>query len=188
MAILIGFWQNCDEKKQMQSCLSQSQSNVSRTIGAMAADTTGDDSTWGGVHLLDLPESVLNAIAQHTSNRHAKCHPMLALATATRDVVLRNLKRIRLNLAKQQPQPASTSHHSLARLLNRACREAAPGLDVELNMKDQVDALPEVLQPGLDSGGWHNVSKLEVRTMPGRIPGKVYVCPDCCQQCWVARY
>jgi hypothetical protein len=142
--------------------------HVSSTIEAMLADTAANNPAWGGVHLLDLPESVLNAIAQRTLNRHAKGHPMLAVATAARDVVLRGLTKIKLDLPSKPQQPADVSYYQpTARLLHRACRQAPAGLHVGLTLREQVDALPALLQPGLDSGGWHNVSKLEVRTMFG---------------------
>jgi hypothetical protein len=111
--------------------------------------------------MLDLPATVLNAIAREALRKGANGHPMLAVAKACRDVVLESLSKITLDLSSQSE---GASHQPLARLLNRACCGAAPGLHVKLGLGEHGDvALPLLLQPGLDCAGWHNVHKLEVR-------------------------
>jgi hypothetical protein len=49
----------------------------------------------GTLPLLDLPESILSAIAKHVSAQHVRGHPMLAAARATRNAVLRSLSKIK---------------------------------------------------------------------------------------------
>jgi hypothetical protein len=52
-----------------------------------------------------------------------------------------------------------------ARLLHRACCEASPGLDIDLTLpfRKEPGMLTVLLQPGINSGGWHKVHKLQVR-------------------------
>jgi hypothetical protein len=125
----------------------------------------------GSLQLLELPEAILTTIAQHISlsaiscgDERARGHPMLAVATTTRDAVLRGLRRIRLDLPEEQQQPANHSYQPTARLLHRACCEAGHGLHMELRLGGQEHALPELLHPALDFGGWNNVCELEVRS------------------------
>jgi hypothetical protein len=57
------------------------------------------------------------------------------------------------------------SFSSIARLLNRACRAAPTGLNVELALRQHGNALPELLSPALGSaggGGWQNVHSLSI--------------------------
>jgi hypothetical protein len=49
-----------------------------------------------------------------------------------------------------------------ARLLNRACCQATPGLTVKLRLSYAHGSLPELLQPGIDCGGWSKVHSLKV--------------------------
>jgi hypothetical protein len=114
--------------------------------------------------LLDvLPESVLTVIAKHSfPDRwgYPREHPMFAVATSFRDAVFRVLVKIRLD-----PRIRRSAHPDLqavARLLHRGCCEAASGLNLELEMDEQPEALPIILQPALSSGGWRKVHKLEV--------------------------
>jgi hypothetical protein len=101
--------------------------------------------------LLQLPEAVLTLIAEQLSGSKLS---MLAASRAARDAVLRSLTKIELRLEHQR---------SAARLLNRACREASPGLEADLHLRDQNDALPTLLQPALETvAGWTNVYKLWV--------------------------
>jgi hypothetical protein len=120
--------------------------------------------------LVDLPELVLSAIAKHGfgisetrlwwSRRH-KGHPMLAVSRSLRDTVLASLTKIRLDL---QPELDSCCQPE-GRLLHRACCQAAPGIHLELAVGNNQHALPQLLQPALDVGGWHNVHHLEVSCM-----------------------
>jgi hypothetical protein len=108
-------------------------------------------------NLLQLPEAVLTLIAKQLTSSGLG-HPMLAVSRAARDAVFRSLTKLSLICLGNQG--------SAARLLNRACCEASPGLDVELHLKDQEnDALLTLLQAAFDSAaGWHKVHKLRVRT------------------------
>jgi hypothetical protein len=49
-----------------------------------------------------------------------------------------------------------------ARLLHRACCQATPGLTVKLHLSEVSHRLPDLLQPGIDCGGWSKVHSLEV--------------------------
>jgi hypothetical protein len=110
--------------------------------------------------LLDLPESVLSAIAKHGFSKRAG-HPLLAVARSLRDAVLVSLSKIKLDLAYAQ-SPEGHHYGAQGRLLHRACCKAPPGLNVELNLWGKQDALPQLLQPALKCGGWHNVHRLKV--------------------------
>jgi hypothetical protein len=106
--------------------------------------------------LHQLPEAVLTLITKQLTSSGLG-DAMLAVSRAARDAILRSLSQISLLCLKDQG--------SAARLLNRACCEASPGLDVELHLKDQEnDALLTLLQAAFDSAaGWHKVHKLRVR-------------------------
>jgi hypothetical protein len=110
--------------------------------------------------LLDLPESVLSAIAKHGLNNLAG-QSMLPVARGLRDAVLGNLTKIKLDLQSRlsEEDPRCQSEGSL---LHRACCKAPPGLAVELDLTKQHGALPQLLQPALAAGGWHNVHMLKV--------------------------
>jgi hypothetical protein len=82
---------------------------------------------------------------------------MLGIARGCRDAVLSSLKRVELELDED------SSNQPLARLLHRVCSQAPPGLDLTLALAKQSDALPLLLQPGLQSGGWAHVTALKVR-------------------------
>jgi hypothetical protein len=118
--------------------------------------------------LVDLPDLVLSAIAKHGFDSSPQRwlwaarqtgHPMLAVARSLRDAVLASLAKIRLDLRPQRDSCCQPE----ARLLHRACCQAAPGLQVELDLGNNQHALPQLLQPALDAGGWHNVHRLKVR-------------------------
>jgi hypothetical protein len=49
-----------------------------------------------------------------------------------------------------------------ARLLSRACFQARSGLTVKLRLSSICNSLPELLQPGINCGGWSKVHSLEV--------------------------
>jgi hypothetical protein len=114
--------------------------------------------------LVDLPDLVLSAIAKHgfgSEDEPQTGHPLLAVARSLRDAVLGSLTKIRLDL---QPQLDSRCQPE-GRLLHRACCQAAPGLDVELDLGNNQHALSTLLQPALDIGGWHNVHGFTVSCM-----------------------
>jgi hypothetical protein len=111
-----------------------------------------------------LPEAVLDLIAKLLLS-DGSGHSMLAVSRATRDAVLRSLTRVKLcDLQDQRPA---------ARLLDRACCEASPGLVVKLNLKDKNDALPVMLEAAFDSAArWHRVHNLRVRS-PVYVPSQL---------------
>jgi hypothetical protein len=122
--------------------------------------------------LLTLPATALTQIAQYSItqryvwNKGPGCrHPLLCISRDCRDMVLSSIHSITLD-------PSSFQWHSRrleacdpapwARLLNRACCQATPGLAVKLRLSCTRDSLPELLQPGIDCGGWSKVRSLEV--------------------------
>jgi hypothetical protein len=114
--------------------------------------------------LFELPDDLL---AKITSGSHG--FPLLALSRRGRNLVLERARAIQLKLhwplshSQEQPTVAAA-----ARLLDRACRAAAPGLQVEIKRGGNFCFEPpllSLLQHGLDAGGWgsaHALS-LEVR-------------------------
>jgi hypothetical protein len=110
--------------------------------------------------LTDLPAPILSEIAKQTIPRRP--YPLLKVNRALRDAVLSGLGKISL-VGLQGQQSAAFDYQPLARLLNRACSLVAPrSLDVQLTLGDHREALPALLQPALDTGGWKNVCKLQV--------------------------
>jgi hypothetical protein len=68
---------------------------------------------------------------------------------------------------KRQHASKAFSPAAHAMLLHRACCQAPPGLQLKLNLWKHSDSLPHLLQPGIDCGGWRNVTKLEVGHQQG---------------------
>jgi hypothetical protein len=104
-----------------------------------------------------LPTELLPLIASDHSLRTQYGHPMLGVSRGCRDVVLSGFKKAKLELKK------NTSLQPSARLLHRICCQAPQGLELELDLSWQDDALPSLVQPGLQIGGWPNVHALKVR-------------------------
>jgi hypothetical protein len=116
--------------------------------------------------LLALPDTALTQISQYSITRRGvwqekRGHPLLPASRGCRDMVLSSIRSITLDpvpdtsLKAYDPAP-------WARLLNRACCQATPGLSVNLRLWYSSYCLPELLQPGIDCGGWSKVRSLEV--------------------------
>ncbi len=119
----------------------------------------------------DLPGDVLAQISAGSPGLR-----LLALSRRGRDVVLERARAVQLNFL----MPAAfwlPSDEPAARLLDRACRAAAPGLQVEINIGNphtghgfshnqthrlQSSLLSALLQRGRDAGGWGNVHVLSL--------------------------
>jgi hypothetical protein len=125
--------------------------------------------------LLSLPAAALRQIAQLSTRtcgpvlwftaRHG--HPLLPVNRGCRDTVLSSIHSITL-ISCCDSSPAEDPLHTLspapcARLLHLACCQATPGLTVRLRMSEaDREVLPELLQPGIDGGGWDKVHSLQV--------------------------
>jgi hypothetical protein len=108
-----------------------------------------------------LPEAVVARVAQ--LSKQSRCHPFLRVSRSCRDAALSSCTTIRLcpsELGQQASEAVSLAPS--ARLLHRACCQAAPGLKLRLYLQGHRDSLPYLLQPGLEYGGWRNVRKLVV--------------------------
>jgi hypothetical protein len=105
-----------------------------------------------------LPIELLPVIARDRRlwSTYSNDHPMLGVSRAFRDAVLSSLTGVTLELEED------SSLLPLARLLHRICSQAPPGLDLTLDLPSQGHALPMLLQPGLQCGGWANVTALQV--------------------------
>jgi hypothetical protein len=130
-------------------------------------------STVGGstdtASLLSLPAPVLTHIAESCWRSYSggvaaiHGHPLLGVSQACRDAVLHATKTIRLVPDFRQAGPSAAQKSAAARLLHRACCEAAPGLKVVLDTDFfPADMLSVLLQPGLRNGGWTKVHSLKV--------------------------
>jgi hypothetical protein len=104
-----------------------------------------------------LPKELLPLIAKQC-DWGTSGHPMLGVPRAFRDALLSSLAAVTLELEYHSNLPTAP----FARLLHRACSQAPPGLDVKLDLSERGHALPMLLQPGLQCGGWANVTALEV--------------------------
>jgi hypothetical protein len=115
--------------------------------------------------LSDLPIELWSQLARHSAPRSdAQGHPLLRVARCGRDAVLRSLARVSLDLNSQGEQ-ADSAIRSIAVLLDRACRAAPTGLNVELALGQHGNDLPDLLRPAVDSpegGAWQNVHTLRI--------------------------
>jgi hypothetical protein len=112
--------------------------------------------------LVDLPSPALAVVAKCSSSRRG--HPLLQLSRASRDAVLSSSRTVSLHLAGDEHAPE-------ARLLDRVCSTAPPGLELELDLLEAPKcstALLQLLEPGLSSGGWTHVHELQVSIPAGR--------------------
>jgi hypothetical protein len=126
--------------------------------------------------LASLPDSALSHIAQLYLNRYASGvfrPPLLAVSRACRDSVLSNVMTATLGVQAhprwtevpiQAAVPAKAKVPAWARLLNRTCSLAPPGLNLTLKLSHMSDVLPKLLQPGVNCGGWTKVHSLQVGT------------------------
>jgi hypothetical protein len=113
------------------------------------------------MQLQDLPEAVLVEVAR--CSRREEGHPLLGVSRGCRDTVLGSFSKLFLT-------PLGDDFQSQARLLDRACCKASPGLQLTLelyqlyrhNRSSCSYALCQLLQPGCARGGWANVHDLEV--------------------------
>jgi hypothetical protein len=121
--------------------------------------------------LLTLPETALAQIYQCSFRNHEhreRGHPLLPVSSGCRDMVLSIIRRIALDpsspvsVSKLRKPLEACDPAPWARLLHRACCQATPGLTVQLCLTCIRDSLPELLQPGIDCGGWSKVHSLEV--------------------------
>jgi hypothetical protein len=105
-----------------------------------------------------LPEAVIAHIAYLSKlPRRSRGHPLLRVSRSCRDAVLSSCATIRMYARCQSSTPAPD-----ARLLHRACCQARPGLALWIHLMRFTGSLAELLQPGIECGGWRNVHKLEV--------------------------
>jgi hypothetical protein len=117
--------------------------------------------------LLDLPDPVLAGIAK--LSRDWRRNPLLRVSTSCRDAVLTNASHVDLTLTEQDkdsPEAGGHAYQPQARLLDRACRQAAHGLSLGLRISSSDAyrlALLQLLQPGLNNGGYPAVHELQVR-------------------------
>ncbi len=90
--------------------------------------------------------------------------PMLAVSRAWRDAVLERARAIQLNLHDSVLKNLAPA----ARLLDRACRGAKPGLHLKIDhgfwgpWSSMSTVLPTLLQHGLQAGGWASVHALSL--------------------------
>jgi hypothetical protein len=110
-----------------------------------------------------LPEPVVAHIAHLSKQRPGP--PLMGVSSSCRDAVLSSLTSVRLHPLPASEAPFSPGPH--ARLLHRACCQARPGLQVELILWRHCGSLPQLLQPGIEYGGWRNVHKLKVCDQQG---------------------
>jgi hypothetical protein len=116
--------------------------------------------------LLDLPATALTQIYQHSITKREVDqppggHPLLAANRSCRDIVLSSTRSITLDpVYKDMPEACDPA--PWARLLDRACCQATPGLTVKLCLHHIHSGLPELLQPSIDCGGWSKVHSLQV--------------------------
>jgi hypothetical protein len=118
-----------------------------------------------------LPTELLPVIAKDCllGDPGSNGHRMLGVCRACRQAVLSCLKNAKLGLDED------SSIQPLARLLHRICSQASPGLGVELDLVEQHRALPLLIQPGLQCGGWSNVTALKVRAKSSAVACQVRV-------------
>ncbi len=127
-----------------------------------------DEADWQpaekGSGFEDLPDDLL---AQITPGSHG--FPLLAVSRRGRDAVLERASTIQLKVMRGEHVDVAPT----ARLLNRACRAAKPGLHLEIKLGEMIrfrevdqkwssTLLPALLQRGLDSEGWGNVHALSL--------------------------
>jgi hypothetical protein len=127
-----------------------------------------------------LPEPVVAHIAHLSKIKPGwPGHPLLQVSRSGRDAVLSSCTKVTLNTAPATQQASK----ACARLLHRACCQAPPGLCLDLLLMKHSDSppylLPQLLQPGLSSGGWRNVHELQVGVPRGLQPCG----PPCRQPC-----
>jgi hypothetical protein len=109
----------------------------------------------GQFSLLDLPLPALALVAEHSKPED----PLLALSRGCRDAVLSQSKKISLKISSNE----SSSVAPTARLLSRACRTAAKGLHLDLDLTGNEGILALLLQPAVEQQeAWPNVHKLTV--------------------------
>jgi hypothetical protein len=132
--------------------------------------------------LASLPNSTLSHIAQLCLRWHVRSFagfgsigppPLLAVSRICRDSVLSNVHGATLGLPWhprgaqvpiQAAAEAKAKAPALSRLLNRTCSLAPPGLNLTLNLARMPDVLPQLLEPGINCGGWIKVHSLKVGT------------------------
>jgi hypothetical protein len=111
------------------------------------------------VTLNELPNEVLDRVAQQLRTESAAVKPLLAASKGGLDSVLRTSSKITLSLGTKTEEG---DQQPLARLLHRACCTAAAGLSVSLNLGSHGSFIGQLLQPGIKAGGWTNVHNLKV--------------------------
>jgi hypothetical protein len=139
-----------------------------------ASDHPAQDMT--SPSLLSLPATALAQISQHSNKRDVLerskgGHPLLAASRSCRDIVLGSIRSIALSPSHDASHSAAQALEPCdpapwARLLNRACCQATPGLTVTLSLSRIHNHLHELLQPGMDCGGWSNIYTLQVWYTP----------------------
>jgi hypothetical protein len=141
-------------------------------------DHTAPDVTFP---LLSLPDIALARVSQYSITQREvwpgphSSHPLLSASREFRDMALRSIHSITLDASRSDSEsellsvldelPEACDPAPWARLLHRACCQAAPGLTVKLHLARIHDRLRPLLQPGIDCGGWSKVHSLEVRAI-----------------------
>ncbi len=119
----------------------------------------------------DLPSDLLAQISAYSHG-----FPLLAVSRRGRDAVLERARSIQLKLIPGEWLEPPVA--PVARLLDRACRAAMPGLHCEIEFgyfalgfnnksyyePESIDSplLSVLLQRGLDTGGWGSVHTLSL--------------------------
>jgi hypothetical protein len=127
-----------------------------------AIDTTAECST-STSSLLRLPAEILSRIATgaaHTNIQHSL--PLLSTSRDCRNLFLSSIRSITLDAGSPDQADALCSTSPYARLLSRACCLAAPGLNVNLSLRNIPTSLPDLLEPAASAHSWNAVHSLEV--------------------------
>jgi hypothetical protein len=129
----------------------------------------------------DVPAQMYqHSIIKREVDQPSGSHPLLAANRSCRDMVLNSIHSITLDPSCSELLEAS-DFEPWARLLDRACCQATPGLTVKLCLSNMrlTYSLHELLQPGIDCGGWSKVHSLEVRCAFKRMHHGLFEC--CCR-------
>jgi hypothetical protein len=96
-------------------------------------------------------------------------HPLLLVSKGWRAAVFQSLRRVELLIPPDWPDweragrdSSVTTTASCVKTLKAVCSQAPPGLHVGLSLHSWSNALPTLLQPGIDAGGWSKVHSLTV--------------------------
>jgi hypothetical protein len=121
---------------------------------------------------LELPEDLSLYIVRGCRNSFSGLYSLLPFCKKVRDAVLQRATSVSLRMDAEHSEH-SEAHDAAtaadARLLNRVCTSAPPGLRLDLCVDCEDNAVPSLLQLGIDSGGWSNVHALRVSCIDGNV-------------------